>query len=122
MAEITAAGFLGTLKAPLEERGVPKLLALCSLISRPANLFRVHLLTFFSKHISTDTNLLPSGMKNVLLFSSYITNGRHCAHCVQGKMNVSHDELQLIATKYSRDKNEKILCSLLPSSSKIIPK
>ena len=80
------------------------------------------MLKSFSKHVSTDTNLLPAGVKNVLLFSSYITNGRHCAHCVQGKMHVSHDEQQLIATKYSGDKNEQILCNLLPSSSKIIPK
>lgn len=75
------------------------------MISRPAKPRHFHLLKFFSKHISTDTNLLPSGVKNVLVFS-YITNGRHCAHCVQGKMHVSHDEQQLIATQYSGDKNE----------------
>lgn len=110
------------MKAPLEEQGVPKWLALCSLISRPAKLLRFHLLKFFSKHISTDTNLLLSGAKNVLCFSSYIMSGKHCAHCVQGKMHVNHDEQQLFATKYSGDKTKPVLCSLLLSSSKIIPK
>lgn len=55
-------------------------------------------------------------------FPSYITNERHCAHCVQRKMHVSHDEQQLIATKYGGDEKDLIVFSLLSSSSKIITK
>lgn len=54
-------------------------------------------------------------------FPSYITNGRHWAHCVQGKIRVSHDEHQLIAAEYIGDEDQ-IFFSLLSSTSKIIPK
>lgn len=76
----------------------------------PAKLFHFHLLKFFSKH----RNLLPSRAKNVLLFSSYVTNGGHCTLCT-GK-----DACYSWWTKYSGDKTEKNIMSLLSNSGKII--
>lgn len=68
-AVITAVWFLSILKAPLEDKGVPKWNPTLQVDFFDLPNFSIFiLLKFFSKH----KNLLSSGVKNVLPFSFYI--------------------------------------------------